>query len=358
MQPLGTVSTVPQVVNPQVLVVPTKAPSENVAKKKGSCTKCGQCCGSLFVMIFAVLCTMGCYFYPAYKSFTDPEYLKTKEDPIWTWSTAFSKVQELGHAMSNIGSSLSGAESKEIAVEESTNESGVAYGRKLKIGRKGKSKNNNANSSLSSSANATAVGSNSTTSDGNVNSVPSNGTALFGVGGKYFEKEYCDGADLKGPWRDFCGIRSTITNLECIDMMNGPAICVGIRNLKYIVFTASQQCKLLEPKIPVEIIPIISDYCSGKIHFPGKLKCPCKVSQSVVEQHPQVAPVENVNNNSTSMSGNLVSLNKVDSETSERLGGPDGVVSKLLSGLEGDFKFIEKVANETSTKSGNSVINS
>ncbi|KAK6588353.1 hypothetical protein RS030_6878 [Cryptosporidium xiaoi] len=365
MQPLGSVGIVPQVVNPQVLVMPTKAPSENVVKKKGSCTKCGQCCGSLFVMIFAILCTMGCYFYPTYKSFTDPDYFKNREDPIWTWETAFSKVKEIGHAMSNISSSLS-EESRAIAVETPTGESEVgagdyntSFGRKLKIGRRGKNRGNNTDQNPNANANATVIGMNSTVINDNINGTLNNETVLVEARGRYFEKEYCDKADSKGPWKDFCGVKSIITNLECIDMMNGPAICVGIRNSKYVVFTASQQCKLLEPKIPVEIIPVISDYCSGKIHFPSKLKCPCKISQSIVEQSTQVTtPENNVDNNSTSINGNQVSLNKVDSETSDKLGGPDGVVSKLVSGIEDAFKFIEEIANETNSKAKNNVIHS
>lgn len=344
---------VPQVVNPQVLVVPAKAPPETSLKKKGACTKCGQCWGSLFVMVVAILCTMTCYLYPVYKSITDPDYFNNRQEPVWTWGTAVSRAKELGHTVSSIGLSLLD-ESETVGESDG---SGLVSERKLKAGRKGRGRNGRAGSATGDASSATS-NSNSWTESSEIvllsNSKPSGG----GSDGKYFEKEYCDELDKRGPWRDFCSLRASIGHLDCVDVMDGPTVCVGIKDLKRVVFTVSQHCKLLDPKIPVEIIPVISDYCSGKIHFQGKPRCPCKINSSIVELSSQT-PMSH--NNSTSTGGaraNKVSLNKLDDQAVSRFGGSDGVVSKLTGGFEDAIAFIQQISSWNNTRKGSESFNS
>ncbi|KAF7458553.1 hypothetical protein HWI79_875 [Cryptosporidium felis] len=283
MQPIGTLGVIPQLVNPQVMVAPGRSSRKGSggSKKKGSCSSCGRCFGSLFVILFAIICTSCCYAYPIYNSFTNPNYFKQHEKPIWTWRMALNKVKDLGYSMSIISSPINQDENE---VKKASNSSETT--RRIEDYLR----SNISDLILSESSNSFADLFNST---GNRK------LSIRGAGGglqnniftfkkkatpnKYFNREYC-GEEERRAWSELCNVKHNVTNLECIDMLNGPAICVGIRNRGYEVFSVSKECKFLEPELPVEVFPAVSSFCSsGNSSKGNSLLCPCLITANLVD---------------------------------------------------------------------------
>lgn len=376
MQPIGAFGMVPQLINPPVMMVPGRSSGKGSSgnccggsnsKRKGSCGSCGRCFGSLFIILFAFICTSCCYAYPIYNSFTNPEYFKKQETPIWTWETAFSKAKEIGYSMSLTKSPEDGNGTSENTARSREMD-------RVQFLKLNSTDDNNRNASTFinleniSGQNSSKIffpPYNNTYISSLLYSNPERKLSIRGGGGglnlvkdlaigvktkqipnKYFNKEYCDrGREEKseGVWNEFCNYKHNVTNLECIDMMNGPAICVGIRNRKYEVFSVSKQCKFIDPEIPVEIFPTISDICYSGKYLNSSLAtfnitkpiCPCMISSS---------PVDNLELNenttiATTLTGNqktrdFILQDKANPETQKMLRGPEGISdSSSNSGL-------------------------
>lgn len=386
MQPIGAFGMVPQLVNPSVVMVPggnsVKSLNRNGSccggkkpKRKGSCGVCGRCIGSLFIILFAFICTSCCYSYPIYNSFTNPEYFKKNEEPIWTWKIALNKAKEFGYSMS-----LTKAPEDENELFEENDKNGdldkVQF---LKLN----STNNGTATTFLNLRNYPDKNSSNLISPLYNNSYMSNilysnverklnirggglnlineliGFKTKQIPNKYFDKEYCERGENATAeiWKDLCNFRHNVTNFECIDMMNGPAICVGIRNHKYEVFSVSKQCKFVDPEIPVEIFPAISDLCYSNKRYHSissavattnitKPICPCMITSS---------PVDNMEfDGNTTTKGNIdtrdfIILNKTNQDAQKMLRGGEGILENPFNSSL--IHFAAKSVNQNSTRS-------
>ncbi|KAJ1615548.1 signal peptide-containing protein [Cryptosporidium canis] len=364
MQPVGTFGVVPQVVNPAVVVVPSNNAGsgpkggggccgKRKSKRKGSCSSCGRCFGSLFVMLFAFICTSGCYVFPIYSSFTKPDYFKNPEKPIWTWKTAFNKVQSIGNSMA-AGDSSEGNEGAAVATLREAN---LTRGLDNVLFMAMNSTNDDVpyiepnfyNSSFLSTEMKPFAEERKLNIRGGILAGLNQTKELMGFKSKrtpdaYFGKEYCergaDGAPV-GVWKELCNFKHNVTNLECIDMMNGPAICVGIRNRRYEVFSVSKQCKFVDPEIPVEIFPTISDLCyngnnSSSLRAAVNITkpiCPCMITSSLVDNVEPTgiatAPSQNARD--------FIAVNRTNTEIQKLLQGPEGVFGNSFNSSLIDF---------------------
>ncbi|KAH8582727.1 uncharacterized protein ELE39_001383 [Cryptosporidium sp. chipmunk genotype I] len=404
MQPIGAFGMVPQLMNPPVVMVPGRNSGRslsgngsccggNNSKRKGSCSSCGRCFGSLLIILFAFICTSCCYAYPIYNSFTNPEYFKKQEEPIWTWKTALNKAKKIGYSMS-----LTKLPEDENVTSGNTSRSremdGVQF---LKLDSTDK-----LNSKDDSDGNTTTfinlenfLGKNSSNillppyNNSYISSLLYSNTErklnIRGGGGvmnhtrdlvigvktkqtpnKYFNKEYCERGESEvseGVWKELCNYKHNVTNLECIDMMNGPAICVGIRNRKYEVFSVSKQCKFVDPEIPVEIFPAISDICYNGKYLNGSLTtfnitkplCPCMITSSPVDNLEFSGNTTTKTSTGTQDTRDFTLLNKASPETQKMLRGPEGIPGN--SSNSSLIHFAAKTFNNnTSGNSTNSLL--
>lgn len=317
MQQPGAIGVLPQVVNPQMLMLPNNNARRKT--KKGSCTTCGRCFGSLFIILFAIICVSCCYAYPIYNSFTNPDYFKTTEKPIWTWKMLFSKVKDIGNSLSIIKDT---SEDDDM-VNKTGNET----------------VNNNVNNN--NTENVHVVSDRKLNMRGNY----FNQTDFFKEKNmnKYLNREYCYDSENEY-WDVFCGVKTNVRNLECIDMMNGPAICVGIRNSNYEVFLVPTECKFLNPEIPIEIIPTISDYCSNKIQFSSNPKCPCFITSMSASNIIDIAKVTD-NKNKT--------LEKTDSKELKAFSDVNVKSQGLPNKLSNLISYFDEVIGKNVTSSDN-----
>lgn len=348
MQPIGTVGVVPQLVNQAVMMVPAKNSVDNSRKggggccgrsrsKKGSCGSCGKCIGSLFVMLFAFICASCCYAYPIYNAFMNPEYFKSREKPIWTWEMLFNKAKEVGNSI--IQPKPSEPEGEVFSRNSQTRDLEGAQLHRLNStsGSEPSSSFLNLENFLGKNAQNLMLplyNSSQTSSVERKLNIRGGGQTkeeLAGIRSKpthrvYFSKEYCErGEDgmSTGAWKELCNFKHNVTNLECIDMMNGPAICVGIRNHQYEIFSVSKLCKSVDPEIPVEVFPAISDICYSE-NSPNGLPtsaavnnttCPCMVTSSSIDNTGLSGNATTVNPDTN----DFITLDKLNSDVHELL---------------------------------------
>ncbi|OII75697.1 hypothetical protein cand_029420 [Cryptosporidium andersoni] len=238
MQNFTTAGQIPHLVSPNLLMIsPNKARSSKKRSNQSSCSACGRCCGSIAIIMFAVIAVSCCYALPIYSALMNSKYYDSYEEPIWNWSIVLSGIQYIKNLLPD----------KEAIF----------------------SKNDINNTTMRTLVEVTDVSNetiditrdHTTREAANFSSID------------YFREDLCQ--KNNSTWSKHCNYDNKITTFECIDMLRGPTVCIGIRNGRYNIFLVPNACKLVEPPLPVEIIPSIADGCVVDSKNPSI--CPCYI---------------------------------------------------------------------------------